>query len=342
MDNGTFRKKKGFTITGNSMTRDKALSLKAKGLYLLIMSYITYEEKPLTKKFLMGECEEGKKAFDSAWNELKSKGYLKQYLQPKGKDWKQEYDLLDEPQEGAHTFYLNSKGEITKTNEDREYNRNKKNLRPTQKGSNADGNNTEGNNIKDYNDKGGNNIKLLNNTTNKTINNHSFILEDLEEEGMKEDELIEHELKRYDGIPHEYSKQIKKMTAAIHYLTEWDTYSVNGYDDKLKQKTYNLAVDALIEMACETEIKTYNKNRVTCTDVITKINHCIKEEECKNIHYIIEQAVEDYIKASGKEEIKYPKNYIKSCIFDNFDTYELKFGSLFNRTYYNQNYSAQS
>ncbi len=38
---GSFRKKNGFTIIGNIVTRDKELSLKAKGLYGLIQSYIT-------------------------------------------------------------------------------------------------------------------------------------------------------------------------------------------------------------------------------------------------------------------------------------------------------------
>ena len=68
MDNGTFRKKNGFTITGNTLTRDKKLSLKAKGLYLLISSYITFEDITLTKSFIFSMCVEKEKAFEHDLN----------------------------------------------------------------------------------------------------------------------------------------------------------------------------------------------------------------------------------------------------------------------------------
>nr|WP_308742139.1 hypothetical protein [uncultured Anaerocolumna sp.] len=165
--------------------------------------------------------------------------------------------------------------------------------------------------------------------------NHSFLQE--QEERMTDEELsemVEEELDRNDGIPYEYSRDINKMTSAIHYITDWNTYYPNGYQDIFFQRTFNLAIEALIEMASETGIKTYNKRRVTYANVIDKINQSIKGQPCKSIHSIIESAVEDYIKAANKNEIKYPRNYIKSCILDNFDTYEVKLGSYFNRTYY--------
>ena len=62
---------------------------------------------------------EGKKAFDGAWNELKEAGYLKVHMYSNGVTWTVEYELLDEPAAGAHTFYYNSKGELTKTNLER-------------------------------------------------------------------------------------------------------------------------------------------------------------------------------------------------------------------------------
>lgn len=60
--NGTFRKKKGFTIVVNSITRNDVLSLKAKGLFSLISSYITMEELTHSKKFIFNKCMEGDKA----------------------------------------------------------------------------------------------------------------------------------------------------------------------------------------------------------------------------------------------------------------------------------------
>jgi hypothetical protein len=44
MENGSFRKKKTyFSQVSNEALRDNTLSLKAKGLYALIQSYITIE-----------------------------------------------------------------------------------------------------------------------------------------------------------------------------------------------------------------------------------------------------------------------------------------------------------
>lgn len=95
---GSFRKKKVyFTQISNSALRDANLSLKAKGLYSLIQSYITIEDFILYKTFLMKQCKEGVDGFNSTWNELKKAGYLIQY---KTKDEKgtfyYEYELLDE------------------------------------------------------------------------------------------------------------------------------------------------------------------------------------------------------------------------------------------------------
>lgn len=335
-DKGSFRKKNGFTIAGNTLTRDRTLSLKAKGLYLLIMSYITFEDMELTKSFIRSLCVEKEKAFESIWNELKQKGYLKVYLKPSPKGWQEEYELLDEPKEGAHTFYLTANGQISCTNIDREENRKEREGQHIpQKGTNANGNDAEDINGEECNAKEGNNISPLDNTTSKTLNNIPSFIQT--QEGMTDEELsdvVEEEVNANDGIPYEYSKDVGKMTEAIHYLVDWNTYYPNGYQDMFFQQTFNLAVDALIEMVCESEIRTYNKRRVTYANVIDKINQSIKGHSCKNIHNIIESAVEDYIKAANKEEIKYPRNYIKSCILESFDTYYVKFGSFFNRTYY--------
>ena len=99
-NNGRFRKKKiYFTQVSNVALRDTNLSLKAKGLYSLIQSYITIEDFTLYKTTLLKDCAEGKKAFESAWKELKDSGYLIQYrLQGEKGKFYYEYELLDEPQ----------------------------------------------------------------------------------------------------------------------------------------------------------------------------------------------------------------------------------------------------
>lgn len=99
--NGIFRKKRrDFTIVTNQLARDKTISLKAKGLYLLIQSYIDIPNFILYKNFLRKSCKEGRDAFDGAWNELKRSGYLVQYrLRDKeSQRYYYEYDLLDIPE----------------------------------------------------------------------------------------------------------------------------------------------------------------------------------------------------------------------------------------------------
>ena len=93
------RKSKGFAQISNDVLRNQNLSLKAKGLYSLIESYLTLEGWDLYKSFLIKQCKEKETAFDGAWKELKDAGYLIQY---KIKDkltgkWIYEYELLDEP-----------------------------------------------------------------------------------------------------------------------------------------------------------------------------------------------------------------------------------------------------
>ena len=98
-NSGTFRKKKiYFSQVSNEALRDENLSLKAKGLYALIQSYITIENFILYKETLKSACRDGRDSFNSAWKELKDQGYLKQYKMQdeKGKIY-YEYDLLDVP-----------------------------------------------------------------------------------------------------------------------------------------------------------------------------------------------------------------------------------------------------
>ena len=115
-NNGRFRKKKiYFTQVSNVALRDTNLSLKAKGLYALIQSYITIEDFTLYKTTLLKSCAEGKKAFESAWKELKDSGYLIQYkMQGEKGFFYYEYELLDEPQvteiaETSHSIHTPKK-----------------------------------------------------------------------------------------------------------------------------------------------------------------------------------------------------------------------------------------
>ena len=113
---GFFRSKKGFTVVQNEITRDTHISLKAKGLYLVIQAYISMPDKKWTKEDFMRLAKEGNKAFDSAWKELKESGYLKVHIMSDNGRWRTEYELLDEPVDGPHTWYHNADGEVTSDN----------------------------------------------------------------------------------------------------------------------------------------------------------------------------------------------------------------------------------
>lgn len=81
IQDGFFRNKVPFVPISQVVAKDKELSLKAKGLYLLIQSYITIPNFKLYKSYLMSVCVEGQCSFDSAWNELKEKEKLCSYIQ---------------------------------------------------------------------------------------------------------------------------------------------------------------------------------------------------------------------------------------------------------------------
>lgn len=101
MGTGRLRKReRTFTQVSNVLITDKALSLKAKGLYSLINYYIYIPNFEVYKSHIASQCIEGSFSFESIWKELKDNGYLKVYkmTDEKGKFF-YEYELLDEPEE---------------------------------------------------------------------------------------------------------------------------------------------------------------------------------------------------------------------------------------------------
>ena len=69
--NGAFRKRKeSFAMVSNHILRDDSVSLRSKGLFALIQSYVTLENFTIYKSFLQSKCMEGEKAFNRAWEEL--------------------------------------------------------------------------------------------------------------------------------------------------------------------------------------------------------------------------------------------------------------------------------
>ena len=183
-ENVKIKKKKGFTQVQNWAPDDMELSDKALGLYTRIQRWITFEAPGFecTKAWMRTKTPSGQKAFDSAWNELKERGYLKMYCIPPA-NW--EAELLDEPQpDTPHTYYLNADGEVKSTNIDRAEKKKKAaqaapdkgslyypQKRGNTKSSNTKSTNTKNSNTKRNNKNGGKNINTTNNTSSNTVDN---------------------------------------------------------------------------------------------------------------------------------------------------------------------------
>ena len=98
------RKRTSFTMVANKAMRDEHLSLKAKGLYSLMQSYLDMESIGFVvyKSYLQTHCcSDGRESFNSAWKELEKAGYLisEKKRSEKG-TYIYEYTVLDSPNEG--------------------------------------------------------------------------------------------------------------------------------------------------------------------------------------------------------------------------------------------------
>lgn len=353
MADGVFRKKNGFTAVGNSIARDKVLSLKAKGLFLLIQSYINIPDSTWKKSDFQRMAIEGNKAFESAWKELKENGYLKSHIRTNGKNGCQfstEYELLDEPQLGAHTFYYNANGELTKTNLSKETgatgekrkSKIKKNLRTPQNGSNANGIDAMGNNANGDNN---NNIIL----TSKTTNNNSINLSRENEDGCDyavfgvekkiEETLmytVEDELYKNNGIPYCYAIKKEKMKNVLCVMAGWNVFAQFYHYDKSSERVYVLAVECLYEMATSTKSSQSGNSHISYKNVIDQINKIYREHkgETQFLMSFLSSAVEKFVNASRAREISHSKAYMKMVLWNNFCTFEVDWDCFFNHTYY--------
>lgn len=350
--NGSFRKRQSFTMASNAAIRDQTLSLKAKGLYTLIMSYITMPDFTLTKGFLSAHCLEKERAFNSAWDELKSHGFLKVHFTPSGLQsrWCVEYELLDvaNTAAGVHTYYYNLAGEVTETNLTRKARRDSnesvaekqedsRTLQNVQDGPRTLHYRTNGKRMygERTNGNGGNNIILPYNTKNNTMDNHSFIQR--ENDGMSEEERFDYvvdTLEEQQAIPYQYANDPKKMECAIHYLTEYDFrcnhpfVTAAGFTDERRINAFQFCVDCLIEMACASQPANYRGAVISYANVIDAINknssHCAEG----GLYEFLEQTLDDFLDACESTKITDIRKYAKSLIWSSFATYKVKLDAI--------------
>lgn len=311
MAEGFFRSKKGFTVVQNEITRDNTISLKAKGLYLVIQAYITMPDKKWTKEDFLNLAKEGRKAFDTAWQELKDSGYLKVHFMPDNGKWRAEYELLDEPDPGPHTLYYNSNGEVSSDNVQRAEKK-QKNLdgqtdeqecmlgdenrgndryprfgnnageddRYPHFGSNGNGIYGQGTNADGSNANGGNNNKTLQiNTENNSCHLHS--------------NQNPYQLEVMEQYPMEYLKELYRVNDLI----------LMGVSDE----DVEMAMDILYD-AVNTTKKTIRVNREDKPSEAVRSR--LLKLQCMDILYAIEQ----YHRQTT--EIRYQKAYMLSVLYD--------------------------
>ena len=99
---GKFRKKRvNFSMVSNDIIRNDGVSLKAKGLYALIQSYITIDNFTLYKGFLQSKCVEG--ALADRVRELKE---TEKGVEHMCKEMEELYDeaRMDEKKENARSM----------------------------------------------------------------------------------------------------------------------------------------------------------------------------------------------------------------------------------------------
>jgi len=377
MADGFFRSKNGYTVVQNGITRDRNISLKAKGLYLVIQANITMPGKKWSKEDFKNMTCEGNKAFDSAWNELKKNGYLRVHMYSNGHTWTVEYELLDEADVAAHTYYYNSQGELTSTNIERAAAREeKKSDSPVQKdecsryphfGSNGNGTNGNGYNGNGNNDFGSNgngcngngdniNNTLLANPKIKSLDKDLSVSPSINISGVNDETeydtpvvlnpsipISEHfagtlmdEIEQNGGIPYEWAFDQNKMAVAIQALAYWNDNRNREEWDNMRRFAYRLIVQGLVEMATCLSPRIYNNRKLTYKNVIDQLNVVITADPNRSmsLDFFIDQSIDRFLAALREKKIKNPESYVKSLIWNNFNSFRIDWEGFFYRTYH--------
>lgn len=213
-NDGKFRKKVPFAAVSLIALQDDNLSLKAKGLYGLIQSYITIPKFTLYKNKLIEGSTDGLRAFNSAWDELKEHGYLKQYRIREEKGWRYEYDLLDEPDlDTPATIEVGLNGEIIE--------------KPIKKQKSSESIKDETKNTNTYSDKpktSHNNHPTSNNNSNHHINNNKNNSEENNEKQMLSERSFYRELILenidYEWLSQEYNIDREELNELVELMID--------------------------------------------------------------------------------------------------------------------------
>ena len=261
----------------NKIAKDKELSLKAKGLYLLIQSYITIPNFKLYKSYLMSMCVEGQCSFDSAWNELKNKGYLKIFKIAKAdtKGFYYEYDLLDtaEPDTPSLTVVRRDGTIVEKTQEN---------------------NNTP--------------EEIIEHTEETTEENGSSVIEHTEKEEFQE-EISENSIEESSN---DYKNTLEKVNNQIGYDDAVELYKMlnSEYSDNAI-KMLSVLRDIIVEILLCKKDTIYIAGENRNVDMVKAIFKKISSSHIENVITTCAEVFKD-----GTNSVTNPKNYLTTSLYN--------------------------
>ncbi len=157
------------------------------------------------------------------------------------------------------------------------------------------------------------------------------------DDGVSEEELreeVEYDLCFTQAIPYAYVSHKRKMEVAIKTVSDWyEIREIEGYfKTDFETYAFDLLVDCLSEMLCDTTLQTYKGSSVSYSKILDKVNDCMKASG--GIAHFITETIDDYIQAASVTEIRDKRKYMKAVIWNSLSTYQVKFQSMFERTYY--------
>lgn len=323
-ESGIFRKKKGFTIVGNNVARDTSLSLKAKGLYMLISSFITIDNFRLSKKYLIALSKDGKSAFESAWNDLKSAGYLKVYsYRANNGQWQYEYELLDEVESTTTNPPKTEKNEKINNHTGSGSNSNKKavnlphpDFRDTVKEAKDDAVSR----FSEYGKSGSINNTIYNNTDNsilftsnsgKELNGTETTTQNIVTISYDIKYDYEKCKKTFDTLFSEYLKRCRDVPSDSKYKANYET---------MYQLTLSIK-NNLMDMCGSDNIIKYKNNTISYSRVIDRLNEIVNTG---GIYDFISYAHSKIKNALANRNIKNINKYIKSIIWESLNEFQVK------------------
>lgn len=140
-------------------------------------------------------------------------------------------------------------------------------------------------------------------------------------------QTIINEIKEHKGIPYHFKADKELMTKTIHTLADYKVYC-NSYEDDIRQSSYNLAIDTLIDMATSENPMTVNGSKINYKHVIDKINESIDfDENILSINIFVGETVNDFEQAIKSKDIKNIVAYMKSCIWNSLLNHKVRFSA---------------